>query len=196
MDFSENYAYKYTEEVQSLHFGGSRGQVCLHTAVVYLRRGDACDRNPIPFAQLVTWNYQEAGHGKGAPGGIGAVIKRTADYRVKFEEHEIKMKDLMLPKDIATFKGTLEVHQVVWSSDSTYLEFRKQSCFECLNFACVHDKHLPSTSQTTTTTSLRSIRRSWANQSFVGDYTKASSHEEEFLKFIKMPKDENDSMSD
>ncbi|KAL4719021.1 hypothetical protein ACJJTC_013532 [Scirpophaga incertulas] len=147
------------------------------------------------------------------------------------------MKDLMLPKDIATFKGTLEVHQVVWSSDSTYLEFRKQSCFECLNFACVHDKHLrffkmfktptesainnvnllenrkirilsditisyanqqetASTSQTTTTTSLRSIRRSWANQSFVGDYTKASSHEEEFLKFIKMPKDENDSMSD
>lgn len=38
MDFSENYAYKYAEEVQSMHFGGSRGQVCLHTAVAYLKR--------------------------------------------------------------------------------------------------------------------------------------------------------------
>ncbi|CAF4947360.1 unnamed protein product [Pieris macdunnoughi] len=38
MDFSENYAYKYAEEVQSMHFGGSRGQVCIHTAVVYLKK--------------------------------------------------------------------------------------------------------------------------------------------------------------
>lgn len=129
----------------------------------------------------------------------------------------------------------------MWSSDSTYLEFRKQSCFECLNYACVHDKHLrffkmyktptesaihnvnivpenkkvrvlsnisisyanvsnqqviASTSQTGTTSSLRSIRRSWPNQSFVGDNTKASGHEVEFLKFIEKSKDENDPMYD
>ena len=29
--------------------------------------------------QLGTWNYFEAGHGKGAPDGIGASLKRTAD---------------------------------------------------------------------------------------------------------------------
>lgn len=201
MDFSENYSYKYAEEVQSMHFGGSRGQVSLHTAVVYLKsdsnatqaysictasectRHDAAAvwahlnylikfvfnkssqinrihiltdspssqyrnkyifyiltqlRNDFPELNLVTWNYQEAGHGKGAPDGIGAVVKRTADYELRchqdvgdfdafvniirrniknvemgiIKEHEIKLKELMLPKDIATFKGTMTVHQV------------------------------------------------------------------------------------
>nr|CAH7721805.1 unnamed protein product [Callosobruchus chinensis] len=35
IDFSENYACKYHSEVQSHHFGGSRNQVTLHTAVMY-----------------------------------------------------------------------------------------------------------------------------------------------------------------
>lgn len=35
VDFSENYACKYSEEIQSVHFGGSRNQVSLHTAVMY-----------------------------------------------------------------------------------------------------------------------------------------------------------------
>lgn len=34
-DFSENYSCKYSQEVQSLHFGGSRNQVSIHTVVVY-----------------------------------------------------------------------------------------------------------------------------------------------------------------
>ncbi|PZC71550.1 hypothetical protein B5X24_HaOG213164 [Helicoverpa armigera] len=87
------------------------------------------------------------------------------------QEHEIKFKELMLPKDIATFKGTMTVHQVyfiqqinikkytdvtiynviiihifffqvVWAADSAYLEFRKQSCFECISVACKHGKHI------------------------------------------------------
>lgn len=29
-----------------------------------------------------TWNYWEAGHGKGAPDGIGGVCTRTADVEV------------------------------------------------------------------------------------------------------------------
>lgn len=32
----------------------------------------------------MTWNYQEAGHGKSAPDGVGVVVKRTADNHVKF----------------------------------------------------------------------------------------------------------------
>lgn len=35
MDFSENYECKYAREIQSVHFGGSKPQVTLHTVVVY-----------------------------------------------------------------------------------------------------------------------------------------------------------------
>lgn len=37
-DFSENYSCKYSEEVQSVHFGGSRNQIALHTSVVYFSK--------------------------------------------------------------------------------------------------------------------------------------------------------------
>nr|CAI5856331.1 unnamed protein product [Callosobruchus analis] len=37
MDFSENYCTKYAEEIQTFHFGGSRGQLSLHTVIVYLK---------------------------------------------------------------------------------------------------------------------------------------------------------------
>ncbi|XP_022824557.1 uncharacterized protein LOC111355065 [Spodoptera litura] len=230
MDFSENYSYKFAEEVQSLHFGGSRGQISLHTVVIYIKKGretinyslctvSECPRHDSPavwahlekalefvfekspnittvhiltdspssqyrnkyifyimtqlrnvFSSLksVTWNYQEAGHGKGAPDGVGAVVKRTADYQVKcgrdvgdfstfvgivrenvknveirvVEEHEIREKEIHLPKNIAPFKGTMLVHQVLWNSDSEFLEFRKLSCYECVVTICKHDKHM------------------------------------------------------
>lgn len=35
IDFSENYGYKYGTEIQSAHFGGSKGQLSLHTCVYY-----------------------------------------------------------------------------------------------------------------------------------------------------------------
>ncbi|CAB3248789.1 unnamed protein product [Arctia plantaginis] len=231
MDFSENYSYKFAEEVQSLHFGGSRGQVSLHTVVAYLKEGretvhhclctvSECTRHDspavwahlqkalefvfekrpyittahiltdsptsqyrnknifyiltqlretFPSLKLVTWNYQESGHGKGAPDGVGAVVKRTADNEVKcgrdvgdfssflavvrenvknveikvVEEHEIIEKELLLPKDISPFKGTLSVHQVIWHSGSEFIEFRKLSCFLCMAKICEHEnKHM------------------------------------------------------
>lgn len=37
IDFSENYICKYDEEVQSVHFGGSRRQLALHTGVMYYK---------------------------------------------------------------------------------------------------------------------------------------------------------------
>ncbi|XP_060801831.1 uncharacterized protein LOC132904258 [Amyelois transitella] len=37
IDFSENYTTKYGSEIQSLHFGGSRKQFTLHTAVIYFK---------------------------------------------------------------------------------------------------------------------------------------------------------------
>lgn len=33
----------------------------------------------LPHVQKFTWNYTESGHGKGAPDGVGATCKRTAD---------------------------------------------------------------------------------------------------------------------
>lgn len=41
IDFSENYGCKYSEEVQSAHFGGSKSQLSLHTVVVYYRSSSA-----------------------------------------------------------------------------------------------------------------------------------------------------------
>ena len=33
----------------------------------------------LPNIRTQTWNYSEAGHGKGAPDGVRATLKRTAD---------------------------------------------------------------------------------------------------------------------
>lgn len=38
VDFSENYSLKYAEEIQSVHFGGGREQVTLHTGVIYKKK--------------------------------------------------------------------------------------------------------------------------------------------------------------
>ncbi|CAH0545902.1 unnamed protein product [Brassicogethes aeneus] len=44
MDFSENYNCKYSEEIQSAHFGGSKPQISLHTVVVYFKQGNTLKR--------------------------------------------------------------------------------------------------------------------------------------------------------
>lgn len=219
VDFSENYALKYAEEVQSFHFGGSRQQVTLHTSVIYthnfslgaLRSISVCTisscvrhdvaaiwahliplikqaleinpfittihflsdspisqyrnkfmlyvisqiRNDFEFISGITWNYTESGHGKGAPDGVGAVLKRTADKMVHcgrdigdfdsfyevlkdnvgniiiiiVKEDYIKERENLLPKKLKAFKGTFSVHQVLWDSFSTKLTLRKVSCF-------------------------------------------------------------------
>ncbi|CAH2101591.1 unnamed protein product [Euphydryas editha] len=109
MDFSENYSYRFAKEVQSLHFGGSRGQ-----------------RDVGDFSTLV---------------GIVRENIKNVEIRV-VEEHEIREKEIHLPKNIAPFKGTMLVHQVLWNSESEYLEFRKFSCYECVDTICKHDKHI------------------------------------------------------
>lgn len=201
IDFSENYFLKYNEEIQSFHFGGSRGQVSLHTGVFYyldnqtgfvsnksfctLSQNTNHDagaiwahltpilkliQNLIPnvttihflsdspssqyrnkfifylitklkyevkFLNKVTWNYQEAGHGKGAPDGVGAVVKRTADNFVKYggdvgsfeafvEIIKSRVRNIHVeiisteeieknkfPPYVTGFKGTMKVHQVI-----------------------------------------------------------------------------------
>lgn len=36
INFSGNYNYELSEEIQSRHFSGSRNQVCLHTGVLHV----------------------------------------------------------------------------------------------------------------------------------------------------------------
>lgn len=235
VDFSENYCLKFHEEIQSFHFGGSRGQVSLHTGVLYYKNSkeetgppltksfctmsqclnhDASAvwahitpvldlaqqlipslttihfvsdspssqyrnrfifymltklKEQVPTLQEITWNYMEAGHGKGAPDGIGAVVKNAADSHVKYGgdvgsfeefvrivEQRVDNVDLIVvaeeqitrkkfPPNVPGFKGTTKVHQVVWSASLPYsVAFRSLSCFFCRNsyMPCEHNKHL------------------------------------------------------
>lgn len=48
VDFSENYSCKYSEEIQSVHFGGSHQQATLHTGVLYT----AAEKSPVTFCTI------------------------------------------------------------------------------------------------------------------------------------------------
>lgn len=47
IDFSENYVCQYSDEVQSVHFGGSHQQATLHTGVLYTAQNP-----PLPFCSI------------------------------------------------------------------------------------------------------------------------------------------------
>lgn len=113
----------------------------------------------------ITWNYSEAGHGKGAPDGVGATVKRTADRMVNIgsdvgsfeqfykliknlqnvivkivEEKDIITKEKLIPFNLKPFKGTFSIYQVLWDKFVP-----RTSCFLCdVNEVCVHGKHLGS----------------------------------------------------
>ena len=100
--------------------------------------------------KLSTWNFSEAGHGKGAPDGVGATIKRMADHAVlageditSASELVSKLKDktkiaLFLVPDTSLYKlpalsqlkavpGTMTLHQVVVVKPKQ-LYYRDVSC--------------------------------------------------------------------
>ena len=51
-DFSENYQMKYHRKVQSARFGISKGQLSLHTVVVYYRLKEEEQVKPISFCTV------------------------------------------------------------------------------------------------------------------------------------------------
>ncbi|KAL4717758.1 hypothetical protein ACJJTC_000907 [Scirpophaga incertulas] len=57
-------------------------------------------------------------------------------------ESDIESKTF--PSNIPTFKGSMQVHQVVWAADNNKtLAFRSLSCFECQGcIYCMHNKHM------------------------------------------------------
>lgn len=117
-----------------------------------------------PGIDTVFWNYSESGHGKGAPDGVGAVLKRTADritaegkdvnsFEAFYEtlkanvkgvhldvvyEHQItEIEQLLSEYDVVTFKGSMKVHQVISSANNETM-FRTLTCYSCINCKCKH----------------------------------------------------------
>jgi hypothetical protein len=112
----------------------------------------------------INWHYCESSHGKGAPDGVGAVLKRTADSLVahmvdipncdtlvtllqdncksvcvkKVEELSINEVDSQVPKNLEAFKGTMKIHEVVYKKTSNRLEVRSRSCRICQEDKCKH----------------------------------------------------------
>ena len=111
----------------------------------------------VPFTMglsSVTWNFWEAGHGRGAPDGIGAVLKRTADTLVAqgtdlpdprtlfdvmslqnlavklfyVDESQISLYDELLHKNIPVIKGVMSIHQL-FTSSTKEISHRVLSCF-------------------------------------------------------------------
>lgn len=101
----------------------------------------------------ITWNFFEAGHGKGAADGVGGFLKRTADQLVacgqdipdaskfyfalkdisKIKLHFITDEDIKIwtreiPENIVPLSGTMKLHQV-FSEKKGVLKYRYLSCF-------------------------------------------------------------------
>lgn len=100
-----------------------------------------------------TWNYFEAGHGKGAPDGVGGTLKRTADNLVSkgrdipnaqelykalretstsvklfYVNNEAVEKAIeRMPGQIPTVPATMKIHQVVTVTPGEIL-YREVSC--------------------------------------------------------------------
>jgi len=117
-----------------------------------------------PNIKSATWNFSEAGHGKGAMDGIGAVLKRTADRLVSQQRDITTVEQFLeevspacpgvrlyeipdqhfqqiqewMPKTIPSVPSIMKMHQVVWSErQKSHLFLRELSCFECLE-VCSH----------------------------------------------------------
>lgn len=126
-------------------------------------------QNMYPNIVQYTWNFHEAGHGKGAPDGVGATCKRTADQVIAtggditnlkefasvicercpgikvnvIEGCEIEQMNTWIndkSSQMVTFKGTLLVHQVTGSAYiPNHLTMKSVSCF-CNVDLCDHFK--------------------------------------------------------
>nr|CAI5864169.1 unnamed protein product [Callosobruchus analis] len=103
------------------------------------------------------WHYSESGHGKGAPDGVGAVVKRTADRLVAMgrdipdlqslvealrdstkvvvlcvDSKHIEEINRIIPHDLRAFRGTMKVHEVCWTIEApSILKMRQLSCRLC-----------------------------------------------------------------
>ncbi|GBM25030.1 hypothetical protein AVEN_50365-1 [Araneus ventricosus] len=110
-----------------------------------------------PALASPTWNNAESGHGKGAPDGIGSIIKQSADKAVAegndipdvyalftvlreictgvfvatVSESYITVIENSLPQSIKPLVGTMKVHQISWcKAKLSSIDARSLSCFK------------------------------------------------------------------
>lgn len=119
-----------------------------------------------PQVSSISYNFTEAGHGKGAADGIGGCLKKQADDQVKYghdipdfktfvetlflrvknthldtvTKADIDDVDTKLSSETHTFVGTMKVHQYTWSKTKpTEVFFNSLSCSECaIGTECAH----------------------------------------------------------
>jgi len=119
--------------------------------------------------KYATWNFSEASHGKGAPDGVGAAIKRVADgivskgedipnANILFERLQGKtaVKLFLIPEEkiiemenkkptdesIDKIKGIMKIGQVILSGSNSEFKSRNLSCF-CKKFPAICSCHNP-----------------------------------------------------
>lgn len=145
--------------IDTLHFLSDSPSSQYRNKYMFFIMSQIC--KDFPQITRVTWNYTEAGHGKGAPDGVGATLKRTADRMViygkdvgtfdqfhdlivesvkndglnvvikKIDEEDVLLKQSLIPPSLKPFKGTFSVYQVLWDKAELKTTLRTMSCFEC-----------------------------------------------------------------
>lgn len=115
-------------------------------------------KKQFPRLKCISWNFNEAGHGKGAVDGVGGTCKRMADRMIaqgkdvptfptlmkvlrtscpgitfyEISSNNIQHFDKIIQKmKTSQFKGTMKVHQVITRFGSQKLWMRSLSCFIC-----------------------------------------------------------------
>ena len=115
--------------------------------------------------KYASWNFTEAGHGKGAADGVGGLIKRTADKLVTHgldirdasalfsalkEKTAVKLYyvtdtmidevDKILPRREVKVAGVMKVHQVRSHQQQSFIDHRILSCFCSFSCQCFEPK--------------------------------------------------------
>ncbi|CAG4961599.1 unnamed protein product [Colias eurytheme] len=63
----------------------------------------------LPLIELVTWNYTEAGHGKGAADGIGGTVKRLDDAAVAHGNNIVSIDDFVSVVTYSTASSIIKI---------------------------------------------------------------------------------------
>ncbi|KAJ8896214.1 hypothetical protein PR048_001557 [Dryococelus australis] len=128
--------------VSSIHFMSDSQAHHRHKTMYALMRYYILKK--FPQIRSITWNHSEAGHGKGAPDAVGAVLKRTADCIVT-EGNYISDFDTLVARieyfwstHSEFFPGSMRVHQVKWRRNIPDIHFWRLGCFVYHTGLCSH----------------------------------------------------------
>ncbi|KAL0851024.1 hypothetical protein ABMA28_006916 [Loxostege sticticalis] len=115
-DFSENYAGKLHEEVQSFHFGGNREQISLHTGVIYT------NNNPTSFCTVSPCCDHD-------PGAIWAHLSPVFEY-VKQIVPSVKVIHMFSDGPATQYKQKKNFYLFSKNVEESTLDYATWSFFE------------------------------------------------------------------